>query len=228
MPPRKVSDILAAAGTPAPAADVAKAPGRALVPTGAPPDPGPAAAAPPDGTAALAAELNDLTRTLDVLATIVASVSDRVDGQTDALAKLAGTAAETRQVAFAARAQSDPGKLAAEVGQALNKALLPRLDELAGAVAGLDRMGEERSATSKLQGQAMDLARDLRLARERAALWRARLPGIGLAALLLVLALLVLVPRVVASHPMGCRLMGGDWRDWSTYGDGTSCRFEWP
>lgn len=224
MPPRKVSDILAAAGMPAPASrDADKDPSRALVPTGAP-----AAATPPDGTAALAAELNDLTRTLDVLATIVASVSDRVDGQTDALGKLAGTAAETRQAAFAARAQADPGKLASEVGQALNKALLPRLDELAGAVARLSRMDEQRNAYGKLQGQAMDLARDLRLARERAALWRARLPGIGLAALLLVLTLIVLVPRVIASHPMGCRLMGGDWREWSSYGDGTSCRFEWP
>ena len=223
MPPRKVSDILAAAGTPASASrDADKPPSRALVPTGAPD------AAPPDGTAALAAELNDLTRTLDVLATIVASVSDRVDGQTDVLGKLAGTAAETRQAAFAARAQADPGKLASEVGQALDRALMPRLGELAGAVERLGRMNEERNAYGKLQGQAMDLARDLRLARERAALWRARLPGIGLAALLLVLALLVLVPRVVASYPMGCRLMGGDWRDWSTYGDGTSCRFEWP
>jgi len=223
MPPRKVSDLLAAAGAPAPASgDADKPPSRALVLTGAP------GAVPPDGPAALAAELNDLTRTLDVLATIVASVSDRVDGQTDALAKLAGTAAETRQAAFAARAQADPGKLASEVGQALNKALLPRLDELADAVARLDRMDEQRNAYGKLQGQAMDLARDLRLARERAALWRARLPGLGLVALLLVLALLVLVPRVIASHPMGCRLMGGDWREWSSYGDGTSCRFEWP
>jgi hypothetical protein len=221
MPPRKVSDILAAAGVPAPAVDADKPPSRALVPTGAP-------AAPPDGTAALAAELNDLTRTLDVLATIVASVSDRVDGQTDALAKLAGTAAETRQAAFAARAQSDPGKLASEVGQALNKALLPRLDELAGAVARLGRMDEQRNAYGKLQGQAMDLARDLRLARDRAALWRARLPGIGAAVLVLMLALLALAPRLMADHSVTCLLMGGDWGDYRDWGNGTICRFERP
>ncbi|MBP1807614.1 hypothetical protein [Rubellimicrobium aerolatum] len=225
MPPRKVSDLL---GTSAPAVDAAKTPGRALVSTAAPPPSGVPGATPPDGTAALAAELNDLTRTLDVLATIVASVSDRVDGQTDALGKLTGTAAETRQAAFAARAQSDPGKLAAEVGQALDRVLLPRLGELSGAVERLGRMSEERNAYGKLQGQVMDLGRDLRHARERAALWRARLPGIGLAALLLVLALLVLMPRFVMAHPVGCRLLGGDWRDWSTYGDGTSCLFEWP
>ena len=214
MPRRTVSDYLGV-----PAAGAAKAPGRALVPTQAP-------AAPPDGAAALAAELNDLTRTLDVLATIVASVSDRVDGQTAALGKLAGTAAETRQAAFAARAQSDPGKLAAEVSSALDRALLPRLRELHGAVERLDRRDEEQNAFGRLKGQVADLTRDLRQTRERAALWRARLPGIGAAALLLVLALLVLAPRFAADHPATCRLMGGEWRDYTEWGDGTRCQFE--
>lgn len=209
---RTVSDILGKS-----TGDPAKTPGRALVPTQAPP-----------GPAALAAELNDLTRTLDVLATIVASVSDRVDGQTTALGKLAGTAAETRQAAFAARAQADPGKLASEVGQALDKALLPRLREMASAVERLDHAGGDRESLNQLRGQASDLARDLRLARERAALWRARLPGIGAAILLLVLALLVLAPRLMADYPVTCPLMGGEWRDYTDWGDGTRCQFERP
>lgn len=226
---RRISDTLGtpAAGTPgppgtsapAPAKAAAKAPSRALVPTQAP-------ATLSDGTAVLATELNDVTQTLDLLATIVASVSDRVDGQTTALGKLTGTAAETRQAAFAARAQADPGKLAAEVGQALDKALLPRLRELAGAVERLDRAGGDRESLTQLRGQASDFARDLRHARERAALWRARLPGIGAATLLLVLALLVLTPRFMADHPATCRLMGGEWRDYTEWGDGTRCQFE--
>ena len=193
---RTVSDYLGV-----PAAGAAKAPSRALVPTEA------SAAAPPDGASSLAAELNDLTRTLDVLATIAASVSDRVDDQTSALGKLTGTVAEARQAAFAARAQADPGKLAAEVER-------------------VDRAGGDRESLGKLRGQASDLARDLRRAQEQAALWRARLPGIGAASLLLVLALLVLAPRFAADHPATCRLMGGEWRDYTEWGDGTRCLFE--
>lgn len=218
---RTVSDIL---GTPA--TDAAKAPSRALVPTAAPAAPGTSGAAPPDGTAALAAELNDLTRTLDVLATITASVSDRVDGQTAALGKLTGTAAEARQAAFAARAQADPGKLASEVERALGATLLPHLRELIAAVAEMGRTARGQDSIGQLKGQVADLARDLRRERERAALWRARLPGIGAAALLLVLALLVLVPRFAADHPATCRLMGGEWRDYTEWGDGTRCQFE--
>ena len=161
-----------------------------------------------------------------MLATIVASVSDRVDGQTEALGKLAGTAAEARQAAFAARAQADPGKLAAEVSGALDRALLPRLRELHGAVERLDRRDEEQNALGRLKGQVADLTRDLRQTRERAALWRARLPGIGAAAVLLMLALLVLAPRFAADHPATCRLMGGEWRDYTEWGDGIRCQFE--
>ena len=214
---RTVSDYLGE-----PTGDPAKAPGRALVPAWAPPDP-------PDGTAALAAELNDLTRTLDVLATIVASVSDRVDGQTAALGKLAGTAAETRQAAFAARSQADPGKLASEVEGALNKVMLPRLRELAGSVERYGRKAEDQDgALAKLKGQASDLARDLRHARERAALWRARLPGIVAAALVLVLALLAFAPRLMTDYPVTCLLMGGDWGDYRGWDHGTACHFETP
>lgn len=222
MPPRKLTDLLGQ-----PAGDQAKAPGRALVPAPVPAAPSDRAASPlpPD---ALAAELASLGETLDMMATLTASVSDRVDGQTAALTKLAGVAAEARQAAFAACAQADPGRLAAEVEQALGKALLPHLRGMVAAVERLDRAGGDRESLVQLRGQASDLARDLRRARERAALWRARLPGIAAAALLLVLALLVAAPRLMADHAATCRLMGGEWWDYRAWGDGTSCKFERP
>lgn len=224
MPPRKVSDILGTS-----AGNAAKAPSRALVPTQAPAAPQASAAIPPDGTAALSAELNDLTAALDEVATLVANVSGRVNDQTDALGQLAKSAAETRQAAFAARAQSDPGQLASEVGQALDRALLPRLRELTAAVERYGRKAEDQDAAlAKLKGQASDLARDLRRARERAALWRARLPGLGAAALVLVLALLALAPRLMADYPITCLFMGGDWSDYRGWGNGTICRYERP
>lgn len=49
----------------------------------------------------------DLRETLDLLSTVVASVSDRMDSQTQAIDRLTKTAAGTRQAAFAARSQTD-------------------------------------------------------------------------------------------------------------------------
>ncbi len=221
---RTISDYLGE-----PAGKPAKAPGRALVPAQAPLAPLVPATTPPDDSAALAAELNDLNGILGELATLVASVSGRVDDQTVALNKLMGTAAETRQAAFAARSQADPGKLASEVGQALDHALLPHLRELTAAVERYGRKTEDQDgALAKLKGQASDLARDLRHARERAALWRARLPGLGAAALVVVLALLALAPRLMADYPVTCLLMGGDWGDYRGWGNGTVCHYENP
>lgn len=233
MPPRKPGDpadaerrarLLAEINADADAAMAraaadATAPGRALVPS-------PAPAAPSSDP--LGAELASLGETLDMVATLVASASDRVDGQTAALTKLTGTVAEARQAAFAARAQSDPGKLATAMSEAFTVALLPRLRELAGAVERLGRMDEERTTYGRLQGQVADLGRDLRRERERAALWRARLPGIGAAALVLILALLALAPRLMADYPITCLFMGGDWGDYRDWDNGTACRFERP
>ena len=50
----------------------------------------------------------ELRETLDLLSTVVASVSDRVDNQGNAIDKLTKTAAATRQAAFAAQKQTDP------------------------------------------------------------------------------------------------------------------------
>ena len=44
----------------------------------------------------------ELREALELLATVAASVSDRVDGQTDALDRMAKALTETRTVAFAA------------------------------------------------------------------------------------------------------------------------------
>lgn len=58
---------------------------------------------------------DQLREALELLATITASVSDRVDGQTDALDRMAKALAETRTAAFAARKQTDPARTADQV-----------------------------------------------------------------------------------------------------------------
>lgn len=68
-------------------------------------------------TASPALSDDELRETLDMIGTVLASVSDRVDGQTDALDRLVKTATEARQAAFAARSQTDPAKF----GEILNQ-----------------------------------------------------------------------------------------------------------
>ncbi len=216
---RKVSDLLGtpAPGTPrtsapAPAKAAPKASSRALVPTQAPAAPQASGTAPPDGTPALAAELTDMTEVLDALATIVASVSDRVSDQTDALGKLTKTAAETRQAAFAARAQSDPGQLASEVTDALNEAMVPRLRELTAAVAELTRTAQAHGeARNRAETQLHDMTRELRAARTETLRWKGYLGSALLAGVLLALTLLLVLPRVVTPTTVICRFAGGTW-----------------
>lgn len=69
-----------------------------------------------------AAELHE---TLDMLGILVASMSDRIDGQAATLDKLTKTAAETRTAAFHAKAQMDMKPVADAIAQALEKTITP-------------------------------------------------------------------------------------------------------
>lgn len=51
---------------------------------------------------------DELRETLEMIATVVASASDRVDDQTVVLDRVNKTATEARQAAFAAKAQTSP------------------------------------------------------------------------------------------------------------------------
>ena len=215
---RGTSDQPGALNPPTPTPNTAKAKAnassRALVPTQAPAAPAAAAAptTPPDDAAPLSAELTDMTEVIDALATIVASVSDRVSDQTDALDKLTKTAAETRQAAFAARAQSDPGQLAAEVTDALNAAMVPRLRELTAAVAELTRTAHAHGeARNRAETQLHDMKRDLQAARADALRWKGYLGSAVLSGVLLALVLFLVLPRVVPPTPFTCAFAGGRW-----------------
>ena len=62
---------------------------------------------------------DELRETLELLSTVMASVSDRVDAQTGVLDRVNKTATEARQAAFAARSQTDPKNTASWSGKLL-------------------------------------------------------------------------------------------------------------
>lgn len=206
MPTRKISDLL---GTSAPGSSTggkAKAPGRAPVPTQPPAAPDDPPAAPGD-TVVLSAELGEMLATM---AELVASVSNRMDGHTDALIELAHAAAETHAAALAAR--PDPGRLAAEVEDAFAKSLGPHLRELTAAVAELSRTAQAHGdARNRAEVQLHNMKRDLRAARADTLRWKGYLGVTALGSLLLALLLTLTLPRVMPPTSLTCPLAGGSW-----------------
>jgi hypothetical protein len=75
---------------------------------------------------------DELRETLEMIATVVASVSDRVDDKTVVLDRVNKTATEARQAAFAAKAQTSPKNYGKVIAETLGQ-------HLAGAISIMDR-----------------------------------------------------------------------------------------
>ena len=161
----------------------------------------------------------ELHETLDLLATVVASVSDRVDAQTEALDRLTKTTAETRQAAFAAKSQTDPKYVADHLGGAVDEKLADALSILLELHAGF---GEDRDEAQKQLDELTTLKADLldsiRTEKAKAQRWRSRALFIALAGLALALALSIALPRFVAANGTGCAALGGEWLSANTSG----------
>lgn len=164
----------------------------------------------------------ELREILDGLATIVASLSDRVDNQGDTLNHINKTATEARQAAFHAKAQTDP-KLFEGAVNAATRDTLHRLNSTASALA--TEQQEARQANQAVQKRLIALEqallRVLKADQERRRRRWVQLPVLGLGAVLLVLALGLLLPRLAVLHPNICYALGGEYYDWGN--SFTSC-----
>lgn len=163
-------------------------------------------------TASPALPDDELRETLDLLSTVIASVSDRVDNQGDLLNRLTKTAAETRQAAFAARSQTDPelyGEVIAETVQSQTRGALERIVK-----AGI-LLTNETEKTARVLEQAKEdkwaVLRDVRDREEKADRLKHLLPWFGLCAVILALGLTVLLPRFLASNSATCAVLGAEW-----------------
>lgn len=165
----------------------------------------------PDRSVAPALSDADLRETLDLLSTVVASVSDRMDSQTHAIDRLTKTAAETRQAAFAARSQTDPELFAEQAGARMAKSLKPAVDAHTQLVTMLaDEI--QRLAVLNAEHKAIreDLLKNIRREKAEAERWKKRLPFIAISGLVLVLALGVGLPRFMANNATTCHIIGGE------------------
>lgn len=146
----------------------------------------------------------DLTETLDLLSQVVASISDRLDKQSETLDRLA-----------AAQATAPPDQVALANAHAVREALVPYLVKI---VNVMEEMGGTKVLLrERLRAMDREEARQGRWRTHPAAL----IVGVPLA---LVLLLALAVPRAVAQTPLTCRATGGTWSE-ATAAYPTACLF---
>lgn len=169
---------------------------------------------------------DELRESFELLATVAASVSDRVEGQSTALDRMAKVLAETRSAAFAARKHTDPARTAEQVAGLVEDRLGGTLHALSSTAQALaHETAKSRRLMDEIQGLRTDAAllrvRETQHARE----WRRRLllwgPSILLAAMLLTA---IAAPRLLATHEGLCEIVGTTWVDRSN--GRSSCWFD--
>ncbi|GAD57239.1 hypothetical protein [Limimaricola cinnabarinus] len=159
----------------------------------------------------------ELCETLDLLSTVLASVSDRVDAQTTVLDRVNKTATEARQAAFAAKTQTDPERYGEMVGRTIDGQINDNLIRMGRMAVDL---GRQSNVTQKVLKQAEEdklaILRQVRDRENRADRLKRLLPWLGLGAVVLALAMSVVLPRFMASHPLTCAVIGGVWTTTTT------------
>ncbi|WP_179381726.1 hypothetical protein [Jannaschia marina] len=156
----------------------------------------------------------DMAETLDLLGEVVANVSARVDDQTKALESLRKTSVETRQAAFAARAQTDPKRYGEIVGDTVDQYIgetLDRLEDHSHLFMGqLKALVEITNAAQKATDQIRTS-----LAKQDAERRRVRtvLPYVALA----FVALLAVLPSFAGRFEIGCTIYWGSWNAFGNY-----------
>lgn len=156
---------------------------RYPLPTPSSPDPHPPEVAMADDKA--------LHETLDLLSQVVASISDRLDRQSETLDRLA-----------AAQAAASPDRVAGATALAVREALGPHLLKIVSVMEDLG--GGKALLRERLRAMDREEARQGRWRTHPAAL----VVGIPLA---LILLLALAVPRAVAQTSVTCRATGGTW-----------------
>lgn len=160
---------------------------------------------------------DELRETLDLLSTVMASVSDRVDAQTEVLDRVNKTATEARQAAFAAKAQTDPTHYGELVGQAIDGTINDNL-------VRMRRMATDLLKVSNRTQEVLKKAEDDRSTAQQS-IWereqkmdrvKARLPWFALGAVVLALAMSLLLPRFLASNASTCAALRASWTTTTT------------
>lgn len=161
----------------------------------------------------------NLDETLELLGTVVASMSDRLDELTTNVDRLTKTAAETRAAAFHAKSQSDPKPVALAIANSIDQAMGPVEGELRDLRQRIDKgeaitRGRIEELLNPYRAQIEARRRFLTMPSGRTTFaWARLLAG---AIVLAVLTTLV-APRLLGVTPTGCTVLGGIWHETTTF-----------
>lgn len=135
-----------------------------------------------------------LRETLDLLGQVVASMSARLDKQSEQIEALAKAVEKARAAAKRTEQQTDPAAYARFIGAEVENALDKVLDEFAGAVLTIRKDHETTAARLKELEQAEEAALAcLRQEIDAAARWRRWVPWIWAGAVSTALGLVVVL-----------------------------------
>ena len=155
---------------------------------------------------------DELRETLDLLSTVMASVSDRVDANTQVLDRLNKTATEARQAAFAAKAQTDPKAYGELVGETIDGKLKDALQGLAQTTNALGQQtGQTLSVLNEAERDKRDVINAIRAREVKVEHFIDRRRWFVFGAVVLALAMTVLLPRFLASNAATCAVLGASW-----------------
>jgi hypothetical protein len=170
---------------------------------------------------------DELRETLDLLSTVMASVSDRVDSNTQVLDRLNKTATEARQAAFAAKAQTDPKAYGELVGETIDGKLKEALQGLAQATSVLDQQtGQTLNVLNQAELDKWDVINAIRAREVKVEYFTDRRRWFVLGAVVCALVSTVLLPRLLASNAATCTVLGASWTTTTTGVD--ACVFYQP
>lgn len=154
----------------------------------------------------------ELRETIDLMATAVASMSNRIDGLTTVANKQFEVSTEARIAAFAARDQTNPKKYGELVGATIDGKINDNLVRMGQMCVDLfSAANRAQDALKKLEEDRAAVERVLWEREKKVDQFKARLPWFGLNAVVLVVVLTFLLPRFIASYPTGCAALGGLW-----------------
>lgn len=147
------------------------------------------------------------------MATLVASMSDRVDGQTATLDKLIKTAAETRSAAFHAKERMDMAPVTKALSEAMDRNIGPLARELRGLQQNIER--DRTAAKNDLDGFVRSTSDVIEQRRRQIKGLKTRtwIPFITLFVLVLVLVTAAITSSAMAhaSGEMMCWMADGFW-----------------
>lgn len=166
----------------------------------------------PDQTGLLALSDDELRETLDLMATAIASMSNRIDDLTTVADKQIKVSTEARIAAFAARDQTDPKAFGQLVGEVIDGEIDENLGRMARMATDLLKVSNRTQEVLKKAEEDKSAAlRDLWDREQKVDRFKGRLPWFALGAVVLALVLTVMLPRFLASNASMCAVLGATW-----------------